>query len=36
MEVIGHQDKFMEQIFALLAVMEQNFEEELCQSLRLK
>src|SRR5205809_7836934 len=36
MEVIGHKHKFMQQIFALPAVVLQNFNEELRHSLRLK
>jgi hypothetical protein len=36
MEAIGHQHKFVQQIFALPAVMQQNFNEELRHSFGLK
>ena len=36
MEVIGHQHKFVQQIFALPAVVQQNFNEELRHSFGLK
>jgi hypothetical protein len=36
MEVIGHDHKFMEQIFALLPVIQQSFYEQVCPLCRTK
>ena len=33
MKMVRHQHKFMKQIFALLPVVQQNFQEEFCHSL---